>query len=519
MGGAVIWLTLTLLVSRTRLSECAAAMEEPNPLADMARAFLQDSLSGKSEGGQNLGEALIGQIGNMLSNSGGSNSGGGADLLSGIGSMLAASASSGKGSGGGIDPETIGNFVDMLAGAAGGGGGGGGGGSGGLDMESLVGLASSVMAGQQGGGGQGGAGLLNLLPILLQSAGGKDADGRGTRSQRSVGGEAGEEEQQSPWSMLLPPLLATLREQWDNLWKTDGVRKLLKESGLGATLSIFLDSDGRFDSDRVMASLENAPFRRRWVRGAASFVARWTVQAAKPDWRKRIVKTATGAATAFLQSAHVLGEDSFDPTNLPIEETIARVINVGARRFLGIQHLDSGIYIKPAIAYIRNFFEGEISASGKKVQGLGATISAMLDALAKLKPRQVEDRLAEAVNEEIIEPALRVWRAYKFAKRRPGCALYTLCTINRQEEEEDGVSSAQRKRKQAPRVGLKPIVTKVTSLAAGWFLSNTRGTTFWDLYEAIMEDEHICKVKYPGDCNEFHVEDLKATTEYAHVEL
>ncbi|XP_071445171.1 uncharacterized protein [Hetaerina americana] len=516
MGGAMLWITLMLLVTRTQISECAAAMEEPNPLADMARAFLQDSLNGGGgEGGLNLGEALIGQLGNMLSGSGGASTNG-ADLLSGIGSLLSASSASGKGMGGGIDPESIGSFVDMLAGAAGGGGGGDSGG--GLDVESLVGFASSMMGGQQGGGGQGGAALLNLVPLLLQSAaGGKDAsDARGSRTPRFAGG--GEEEQQSPWAMLIPPLLASLRDQWDNLWKSDGARKLLEESGLGATLSIFLDSEGRFDSERVMASLENAPFRRRWVRGASSFVARWAIYAAKPDWRKRIVKTTTGVATALLQSAQVLGEDSFDPTNLPIEETIARVINVGARRFLGIQNLDSGIYLKPAIGYIKNFFEGEITASGKKGKGLGATISAMLDALAKLSPRQVEDRLAEAVNGELIEPALRVWRAYKFATRRPDCARYTLCTINRQEEEEDGVSSTQRKSKQPPRVGLKPVVTKVTSLAAGWFLSNTKGTTFWNLYDAIME-ENICKVKYPGDCNEFHVEDMKATTEYAHMEL
>ncbi|KAG8223573.1 hypothetical protein J437_LFUL003037 [Ladona fulva] len=215
--------------------------------------------------------------------------------------------------------------------------------------------------------------------------------------------------------------------------------------------------------------------------------------------------------------SNVLGEDSFDPTDLPIEETIARLVNVGARRMLGIQNLDSGIYINPAVAYVKKFFGFDDFKSGKKAKGFG--ISAMLDALARMSPRQVEDRLAEAVSEELIEPTLRVWRAYKFAKKRPSCALNIMCTINRQEEQEDGVSASQRRSKKAPRVGLKPVVTKVSSLAAGWFLSNpSEKLGFWKFYDAIM-DEHVCEVKYPGDCVEFHVEDQKATTEYAHSEL
>lgn len=69
--------------------------------------------------------------------------------------------------------------------------------------------------------------------------------------------------------------------------------------------------------------------------------------------------------------------------------------------------------------------------------------------LSYLSSKDIESKLSETVNNEIIEPVLRVWRAYRFAIKVPHCDRYLICTLNQHEPGREGIS------------GFKPGVTKL----------------------------------------------------------
>ena len=91
-------------------------------------------------------------------------------------------------------------------------------------------------------------------------------------------------------------------------------------------------------------------------------------------------------------------------------------------------------------------------------------------------------KLIEVLNNEIIEPIIRVYRANKFINERPSCTLYVLCTINQPDLNDRG---------HLP--GVKLILTKASSLGASWFISRNSNFSFLTLYNVIISDHH-CKV-------------------------
>lgn len=82
----------------------------------------------------------------------------------------------------------------------------------------------------------------------------------------------------------------------------------------------------------------------------------------------------------------------------------------------------------------------------------------------------------------MIEPVLKVHRAYRFASRSPHCDKYVLCEVNSHDPKETlGLA------------GFKAGITKFSSMAAAWFIGNETGTPFWTLFSVISEP-HDCKV-------------------------
>lgn len=65
-----------------------------------------------------------------------------------------------------------------------------------------------------------------------------------------------------------------------------------------------------------------------------------------------------------------------------------------------------------------------------------------------MSPEEIQSRLSTTMDSEIIEPILRVNRAYKFGLRRPECVKYVMCTVNQPSE--------------AIKSGIKPAVTKIS---------------------------------------------------------
>ncbi|XP_075228777.1 uncharacterized protein LOC142328711 isoform X2 [Lycorma delicatula] len=368
----------------------------------------------------------------------------GSDLLTGLGSLF-----SGRQQGGsGLDPQLVGKVLEMFTGSR-----------------------------EQNDEGGAMEGLLNLLPLLANT-------GHMHHDDPELENEEEHRRHQQATSMF-PPFLTNL---WEHFITSELGRTLWTNSGLGTTLQLFQDREGNFQMDRIFQSLENNTFRRRWVRSLTGFVAEWIKHVADPATLKRYMSTAQFVGNGFLKAQGYSKAVLFDPSRPA--ESLSLMVNAVFKRNFGLK-INSATYIKPAVAYIQEVFQLGQS------KGLS---------LSFLSSKDIESKLSETVNNEIIEPVLRVWRAYRYAIRVPQCDRYLICTLNQYQPGTEGPA------------GLKPGITKLASLISSWFLSGHTGTPFWKLYNAAVE-EHKCQVKYPVDCSQFHEEDIKATTEYMHNEL
>ena len=282
------------------------AQEEPNPLIQAATQLLQDHL--QNQGGGGGGQGLGGMLQSLLQSDGGrhlgdllmgaakSNNGGNtADILSGLGSLLASSGQD-KNTGG-LDPQLIGQMVSMFANQAMSGDNGDGdtnnvdinnneikksktkkasSNDGGIDWESMLNLASTFMAAQQGENGGGWEGVLSMLPMLL----GGGETGNGVKKMPN-------KHQQHKATSYLPPFMETLYDYWEHFKSSELGQTLWHNSGLEATAQIFTDKDGHFEMERIFLSLENASFRRRWIKALTGFVAEWIAHISDPATQAR----------------------------------------------------------------------------------------------------------------------------------------------------------------------------------------------------------------------------------------
>lgn len=57
--------------------------------------------------------------------------------------------------------------------------------------------------------------------------------------------------------------------------------------------------------------------------------------------------------------------------------------------------------------------------------------------LSNLNSHEIESKLSETLNGEVIEPMLRVWRAYRYGTRHPQCDRYVICAVNQQDPSAD----------------------------------------------------------------------------------
>ena len=69
--------------------------------------------------------------------------------------------------------------------------------------------------------------------------------------------------------------------------------------------------------------------------------------------------------------------------------------------------------------------------------------------LMNLNSKEIQSKLAETLNGELIEPLLRVWRAYQYGIRDPKCSHYVMCAVNQNDPNAD------------PEARLRPGVTKL----------------------------------------------------------
>lgn len=250
------------------LVTCTLAEEEVNPFVEAAKSLLKDQLKNKDGGG--LG-AITGMVKNFMQSESGKHIGDmirNGDLLSSFSSLL---DKDGDSSSGGIDPQLISSMLGMMSGN---------------DVEensvqrdeskqqqvdwgSMLSLASGLLGGDDRGEGAGNgvAGLLNILPMLLQ-AGGSNAKETGTGS---------------PFQSLM----STINDYWSHFTNSELGRTVWESSGLKATVKLFTDEEGNVDAERIYRSLENASFRKRWVRSLSAYVSEWITHVTNPATQQR----------------------------------------------------------------------------------------------------------------------------------------------------------------------------------------------------------------------------------------
>ncbi|XP_012265259.2 uncharacterized protein LOC105691392 isoform X2 [Athalia rosae] len=426
-------------------------------LQGMASAFMQSG-AGK-------------QVNEMLS--GGDAGAAAGPILSGIGSLL---ANAGGGEGRSGENPFISNMIDGLLQNIGSGSreqksqssqeAGGG-----FDFETMLNMASMFL-----GENANAESIMGLLPMLMQNFGvGSSEDSTGVKKHDHSG-----------HSWFLPPVLENIHIMWEHFRNSELGQTLWKNSGLANIVGSMMDKDGNLEYEKIFNSFENPVLRRRWVRSLTNFVSEWISHISDPTTRQRYLTTAQYVGNGFLKSQGYPKSVMFDPVKPA--ESLSRIVDAMAKRYMNMR-IDSQKYIKPAIAY----FQELVTLASEK----GFVMS-------HINANELSNKLSDTLNNEIIEPLLKVYRSYKWGTKRPECAAHILCTIN--ERESDSTTS------------LRHGVTRVASYPAAWFLSNKTGINFWNLYAAVSESER-CFAKHPVDCRDFHEEEVRVTTEAVHSEL
>ncbi|XP_055906339.1 uncharacterized protein LOC129941671 [Eupeodes corollae] len=511
---AFLWLHIAFAHTTQRPSRDEA---DSNPLLDMASMFIQEALSGQggksgSSGGAGGGgvalagvASLIGTLMQANSDSGsggrGSGSPGGAmQIISGLGSLLAANGNDNSG-GSGFDPSIIGNVIEMFTNSD---ANDNGGGSrqrrdagkqqgGGIGLDSVLQFASMFMGSQEpqrnhhqqkrsihDNSVEQDNGLLSLLPMVVQAF-------------NSFSGPEGKrtQERHRDHAWVLPPYLEHLHVLWDHFSNSDLADALYHKSGLNAIFMGFKGRDGKLDYNKLFDSLNNQSFRRRWIKAATLYLADWAGYLANPDVYLKYIQTAQIMFNGFLKSQGYPKSTFFEPSRA--SETISNLLDYIAKHHLSVK-IESKTYVKPAVGYAKELLK--LGQARVLLQKFNAT--------------ELSDKLTDTLNLEVIEPVLKVHRAYRFVTRTPHCDKYVLCELNSEEQpsaKNNGIVT-----------GVKPKIVKVGSMGAALFLSAETGTPFWTLFSVITKASN-CETKYPVDCSGFHEGEARVTTEYIHNEL
>jgi len=250
-----------------------------------------------------------------------------------------------------------------------------------------------------------------------------------------------------------------------------------------------LDEKGRFSYKKFGEMMENHSYRRQWIRIVTDRAAAFLHYASDPKVYKSYISGAQLFFNSYLKSLGFPKSTLFDLSR-PVE-TVSAFVNYAAKKYFQVK-INSKEYVKPAVTYIKDLLKlAESSGTLRRLSNSD----------------ELSNKLADTINLEIIEPLARVNRAYRFASSVPKCERYVLCLVN--EESQNELESLP---------GLKKLLHKGSSLLAGWFLSSRTGTPFWTLYTDITENIN-CKKLYSSECESFHVEELRVTTEYVHSEL
>ncbi|KAK0089191.1 hypothetical protein PV325_008503 [Microctonus aethiopoides] len=345
-----------------------------------------------------------------------------------------------------------------------------------FDMNSIINIASMFMG--PGNGNNNLEGIMKFLPMFMENM---------NTGENTLGNNA-KEHDHSAHSWYMPPVIENLHIIWEHFRNSELGQTLWKNSGLAHIVGTMTDADGRIQYDLILESFETPSIRRRWIKSLTNFVADWISHISDPNVQQRYITTMQFVGNSFLKSQGFPKSTLFDPTRPA--ESFTRMVNAGAKRYLNA-NFNSAQYIKPAVAYVQDLIK---LASEKGF------------IMSRINANELSNRLSDTINNDIVSPILKTYRAYKWAIKSPKCATHIMCIINDKTSNHNKESTLRR--------GL----TKLSSFPAAWAISTKTNISFWSLYGAIQESEQ-CYEKYPADCNEFHEEEIRVTTEAIHSEL
>lgn len=285
----------------------------------------------------------------------------------------------------------------------------------------------------------------------------------------------------------LPSIIDNLYIAWQNFRNSELGQTVWKNSGLTHILSSMTDEDGRLKYESILESFENSSTRRRWIKSLTTFFASWISYISDPAIQQRYLTTVQFIGNNFLNSQGFPQTTFFD-TSQPAE-SLTRIMNTAAIKYFNT-NFDTSKFIKPAALYIQDL----IKLASKK----GFIMS-------RVNANELSSHLSNTINNDIVSPLMKTYRAYKWALKEPQCSTHIFCVINEGASYDNAFS-------------LQKGVIKITSFSAALALSHKTGVSFKTLYDAIQESSN-CFMKYPAGCNDFHIEEVRATTEVTHSEL
>ncbi|KAK5644446.1 hypothetical protein RI129_005746 [Pyrocoelia pectoralis] len=318
--------------------------------------------------------------------------------------------------------------------------------------------------------------LMSFLPTALSSINSFiDEEGKGDKSG-------------SDW--ILPPIIEKVQE----------FATLFMNSELAHTLTAILkdmevykmvvDKRGKINVEKIFALLENHSFRKQGIEIITERIGAIASRLFDPSLREMILTTLESNINQMLRDRDFPQSAVFDRQN-PID-SISAICNYGFKKTFGYQ-IRSKQYVKPAFKYLKSIYIN--------IQTKGYFTG------KKMNANDLSNNLADIINLEIIEPFIRVFRAYRFAKKHTKCDKYVVCLLNKDVVDES-VSLPI----------IKKWLTKGANLIGSWFISNHTGTSYWTFYSYIMDDMDCKKVHFKS-CDTFHEEEMIATTKPVHTEL
>jgi len=346
-----------------------------------------------------------------------------------------------------------------------------------FDFGSLISFASNFISQNNGGHSGEGIDFMSYIPSIMEFV----SSFYGPQAEHIAHQHAGH-------AWFLPPMFEKIHVFADQFINSNFGRDIVNRIGAEKFVKVFSDETGNFSVKKFTELLENHSFRRFWLKSVVGRLSEVIVYVAQPEIQKKYTTTAEFFLNSFLKGIGLPNSILYD-RHRP-KETLPPLIDFLIKKYLGIP-FQSKQYVVPAVQY------GEdLVRLAEKKGFLGRTVNSA----------ELTHRLTETVNMEIIEPLTRVNRAVRYVKAHPKCAAYVLCIANQSGEEEH-----------LSLPGVKKFLSQSASLMASWYISGYANVPTNKLNEIIMTGD--CQSAYQPECQDFHIEELKVTTEYVHNEL